>query len=62
IYYSGLILFFGAEFTQVYRKRFSKVELKPDVDGIIVPKVSELIKKSLEGNKEKVKEELEKIK
>ncbi|MEO6694765.1 MAG: YihY/virulence factor BrkB family protein, partial [Ignavibacteria bacterium] len=42
IYYSGLILFFGAEFTQVYRKRFSKVELKPDVDGIIVPKVSEL--------------------
>jgi len=62
IYYSGLILFFGAEFTQVYRKRFSKVELKPDVDGIIVPKVSELIKKSLEGDKETVKEELNKIK
>jgi len=62
IYYSGLILFLGAEFTQVYRKRFSKVELKPDVDGIIVPKVSELIKKSLEGDKETVKEELNKIK
>lgn len=62
IYYSGLILFLGAEFTQVYRKRFSKVELKPDVDGIIVPKVSELIKKSLEGDKETVKKELDKIK
>jgi len=62
IYYSGLIMFFGAEFTQVYRKRFSKVELKADVDGIIVPKVSELIKKSMEGDNETVKKELDKIK
>ncbi len=53
IYYSGIILFFGAEFTQVYRNKFSKIELKPDVDGIIVPKVSELIKKSVEEGKNK---------
>lgn len=50
IYYSGIILFFGAEFTQVYRKRFSKVELKPDVDGITIPKISELIKISMDKN------------
>lgn len=50
IYFSGIILFFGAEFTQVYRTRFSKTHIKPDVDGIIVPKVSELIKKSMKEN------------
>lgn len=49
IYYSGIILFFGAEFTQVYRKRYSETELLPDVDGIVIPKVSYLIKKSMEG-------------
>lgn len=49
VYYSGLILFFGAEFTQVYRKRFSNIELKPGVDGIIIPKVSQLVKQSVEG-------------
>jgi membrane protein len=46
IYYSGLILFFGAELTQVYFKKYSKIKLKPDVDGVIVPKVSELLKKT----------------
>ena len=50
IYYSGIILFFGAEFTQVYRNRFSMTELKPDVDGIKIPKVSELIKASVESD------------
>lgn len=50
IYYSGLILFFGAELTQVYRKRFSNVKLHPDGDGVIVPKVSELIKNAVKNN------------
>lgn len=44
IYYSGLILFFGAELTQVYRKRYSTSILTADGDGIIVPKVSQLVK------------------
>ncbi|HEY3250330.1 MAG TPA: YihY/virulence factor BrkB family protein [Ignavibacteria bacterium] len=47
IYYSGLILYFGAELTQVYFKKFSQKELKPDIDGILVPKVSQLIKESV---------------
>jgi membrane protein len=47
IYYSGLILFFGAELTQVYFRKFSQKKLKPDVDGILVPKVSQLIKDSV---------------
>jgi membrane protein len=50
IYYSGLILFFGAELTQIYRKRFSRVKLLPDGDGVIVPKVSELVKKAVKEN------------
>lgn len=52
IYFSGIILFFGAEFTQVYRKRFSRTPLRPDIDGVIVPKVSELIKESMRESKE----------
>jgi membrane protein len=48
IYYSGLILFFGAELTQLYRKKYSDVKLTADSDGIIVPKVSELLKKAVE--------------
>ena len=48
IYYSGIILFFGAEFTQVYRNRFSLTELKPNSDGIKIKKVSELIKASID--------------
>ena len=53
IYYSGIILFFGAEFTQVYRNRFSDTELLPDSDGIKITKVSELIKAYVDS---KVKE------
>lgn len=56
IYYSGLILFFGAEITQVYRKRYSDQPLTPDRDGVIVPKVSELIEKSLKNNISKSKQ------
>jgi membrane protein len=51
IYYSGLILFFGAELTQVYRKRYSLVKLFPDADGIIIPKVSELVKSAVDQSK-----------
>lgn len=48
IFYSGLILFFGAEFTQVYRTKFGESEILPTGDAIKIPKVSELIKKSVE--------------
>ena len=54
IYYSGLILFFGAELTQVYRKRYSGKELRADGDGVIVPKVSELVKKAAEKQHKKL--------
>jgi membrane protein len=50
IYYSGLILFFGAELTQVYRKRFTSDALTADSDGVIVTKVSDLVKNAV--NKE----------
>lgn len=53
IYYSGLILFFGAEFTQVYRNRYADTELKEGKEGIKIPKVSQLIKDSLEKEKRK---------
>ena len=52
IYYSGIILFFGAEFTQVYRSEFSKSHIKPDVDGIVIPKVSELVKNATKQSEE----------
>ena len=53
IYYSGIILYLGAEFTQIFRKRFSKAELKPDTDGVILPKISELLKNLMALKKEK---------
>lgn len=53
IYYSGIILFLGAEFTQVYRSRFGRCPLKEGVDGVIIPKVSELIKKSVKKEEAK---------
>ncbi len=53
IYYSGLILYFGAELTQVYRKRYSLENLLPDPDGIIIPKVSDLVKTAVDNNKNK---------
>ena len=48
IYYSGVILFFGAEFTQVYRNRYADTPLQEGKDGIKIPKVSDLIQKSLD--------------
>ena len=43
IYYSGLILYFGAELTQVVRKRYSVHKLLPSKDSMIMPKVTDLI-------------------
>ena len=54
IYYSGLILFFGAELTQVYRKRYSGKELIANGDGLVVPKVSELVKIATEKEQKKI--------
>ena len=54
IYYSGLILFFGAELTQVYRKRYSGKELIANGDGLVVPKVSELVKIATEKEQKKM--------
>ncbi|MEO8446868.1 MAG: YihY/virulence factor BrkB family protein [bacterium] len=56
IYYSGVILFFGAEFTQVFRKRYGSVPLKADSDGIIIPKVSQLVKELTEESDKEVKQ------
>lgn len=49
--YSSLILFFGAEFTQVYRKRHTDEPLRADKDGVVIPKVSQLIKNEVKENK-----------
>lgn len=43
IYYSGLILFFGAEITQLYRKEYNKSRIRPDRDAVNIPKISELV-------------------
>lgn len=52
IYYSGLILFFGAELTQVYRKKFGEVPLKADADSVRIPKVSQLVADSVREEKQ----------
>lgn len=53
--YSSLMLFFGAEFTQVYRKRYSSEPLKAEKDAILIPKISELVKEEMqEGRKTKM--------
>lgn len=49
--YSSLILFFGAEFTQVYRKRYTSEPLRADKDGVVIPKVSQLIKDEVQRGK-----------
>jgi membrane protein len=45
--YSSMILFFGAEFSQILRKEYSKSPLQPTRDAIIVPKVTSLINKRI---------------
>jgi membrane protein len=48
IYYSGLLLYFGAEITYVYRTKYGKEPLRADKDGIIIPKVSHLLKETIQ--------------
>ncbi len=48
--YSSLILFFGAEFTQRYRKLYSDEPLKARKDAILIPKVSQLVKEEMQKN------------
>lgn len=52
IYYSGLILYFGAEITYLYRHRYGVIPLEADKEGILIPKVSVLIKESVEKAKQ----------
>lgn len=47
IYYSGVILYLGAEITYLYRIRYGVKPLEPDREGILVTKVSVLIKESV---------------
>jgi membrane protein len=49
--YSSMILFFGAEFSQILRKRYSKTPLKPIREAIIVPKVTDLIREGMKNIK-----------
>lgn len=55
IYYSGLILYFGAELTQVFRKSYSKHKLLPTNDSIIMPKVTELVNSAVSKMQDKLK-------
>jgi membrane protein len=51
IYYSGVILYLGAEITYLYRYRYGKNALEADKEAILVTKVSVLIKESVEKAK-----------
>jgi membrane protein len=51
IYYSGVILYLGAEITYLYRNRYGDKPLEADKEGILVTKVSVLIKDSVEKSK-----------
>lgn len=57
IYYSGLILFFGAELTQVFRKKYSDKKLLPTKDSMIMPKLTDLISDAVTkaSNKKNIK-------
>jgi membrane protein len=48
IYYSSFIFFFGAEFTQVYRNKYSKAPLLTNRYAIKVEKVTNLINEAVE--------------
>jgi len=62
IYYSGVILYLGVEITYLYRYRYGKYPLEADKEGLLVPKVSVLIKESVEKAKKdcEIKEKNEK--
>lgn len=51
IYYSGLILYFGAEFTQVFIRKHTKIPLMADKNAVLVPKVSQSIKEAIAKGK-----------
>jgi membrane protein len=51
IYYSGVILYLGAEITYVYRFRYGNKPLEADNEGLLVTKVSILIKESVQRAK-----------
>jgi membrane protein len=48
IYYSSFIFFFGAEFTQVYRNKYSKSPLLTNKYAVKVEKVTNLINEAVE--------------
>jgi membrane protein len=51
IYYSGVILYLGAEITYVYRCRYGNKPLEADNESLLVTKVSILIKESVQRAK-----------
>ncbi len=51
IYYSGVIMYFGAEFTQVFVRMKTNIPLMADKNAVLVPKVSQIIKESMEKGK-----------
>lgn len=54
IYYSGVILYLGAEITYISRIRYGVKPLEADKEGILVTKVSVLIKESVEKAKKSI--------
>jgi membrane protein len=54
IYYSGLILYLGAEITYIYRIRYGVKPLEADKEGLLVTKISVLIKESVEKAKKSI--------
>ena len=54
IYYSGVILYFGAEISYMYRCRYGTEPVKASKEGILVTKVSILIKESVEKAKNSI--------
>jgi membrane protein len=53
--YSAQVFFFGAEFTQVFRKRYADTPLKSARNAVIIPKVSDLIKEKIAEEQTEVK-------
>ncbi len=49
--FSALIMFFGAEYTQLYRKKYSNSPLVAKKDAIVIPKVSQLVKDEMEEDR-----------
>jgi membrane protein len=54
IYYSGIILYLGAEITYLYRIRYGVKPLEADKEGLLITKISVLIKESVEKAKKSI--------